>query len=185
MSLAPFIADEVGYDTELEGASVGQRQVSFAVTPTSYGIESSRLLLVEEQSNSSKHHPKSTKNLPLDQRELQETSFASAKREAPESFVDRDTTLTASVALEASSQTDSKTEKDNDFETVSEVSEVFEETITVEKEADLIQYQRCLHGDGDFLPFTVKTASEDERGPELEGKHEEEGWEVVVYKKKK
>ena len=185
MSLAPFIADEVGYDTELEGASVGQRQVSFALTPTSYGIESSRLLLVEEQSNSSKHHPKSTKNLPLDQRELQETSFASAKREAPESFVDRDTTLTASVALEASSQTDSKTEKDNDFETVSEVSEVFEETITVEKEADLIQYQRCLHGDGDFLPFTVKTASEDERGPELEGKHEEEGWKVVVYKKKK
>ena len=138
MSLAPFIADKVGYDAELEGASVGQRQVSFAVTPTSYGIESGRLLLVEEQSNSSKHHPKSTKNLPLDQRELQETSFASAKREAPESFVNRDTTITASVALEASSQTDSKTEKDNDFETVSEVSEVFEETITVEKEADLI-----------------------------------------------
>ena len=33
-----------------------------------------------------------------------------------------------------------------------EITEDFEETITVEKEADMIQYQRCINGDEDFLP---------------------------------
>ncbi|XP_022780981.1 NFX1-type zinc finger-containing protein 1-like [Stylophora pistillata] len=182
--MAPFIADEVGYDAEMEGAS-GQRKVSFAVTPTSNDIESSRPPAEEQPSKLPKHHPKPMKNLLSDQRDLQATSLASATREAPESFVSRDTSLTASIALEASPQTHFITEKDNDTETVDEVSAIFEETITVEKEADLIQYQRCLHGDGDFLPVTSKTETGDERSPELEGKHEEEGWEIVVYKKKK
>ena len=76
-------------------------------------------------------------------------------------------------------------EKNKD--SVEEIAEVFEETITVENEADLIQYQRCIHGDEDFLPV-MSGREGDSRSQKLveeEGVDDlEEGWELVTYRKK-
>ena len=65
--------------------------------------------------------------------------------------------------------------------------EAFEETITIEKEADLIQYQRCIHGDEDFLPVMSKQSddlSSQKQDEEETIKDQEEGWQTVTYRKK-
>ena len=76
---------------------------------------------------------------------------------------------------------------ENNKDSVEEITEAFEETITVEKEADLIQYQRCIHGDEDFLPVMSKKAGDlrNQQQDEEEGTNDLEGvWELVTYRKK-
>ncbi|KAJ7385050.1 NFX1-type zinc finger-containing protein 1 [Desmophyllum pertusum] len=72
-------------------------------------------------------------------------------------------------------------------ETSGEITEAFEDTITVEKEADFIQYQRCIHGDDNFLPIMEKQSDEfSSRKQEHEDMNtkEEAEWITVSYRKK-
>ncbi|KAL9976038.1 hypothetical protein ACROYT_G013272 [Oculina patagonica] len=83
---------------------------------------------------------------------------------------------------------DPQREKETSCDKVSEVTEATEETITVENEADLIQDQRCIHGDEDFLSVisqqsAVLTSQNQE--PEEMINDEENKWELVSYRKKK
>ncbi|KAJ7385065.1 NFX1-type zinc finger-containing protein 1 [Desmophyllum pertusum] len=78
--------------------------------------------------------------------------------------------------------------KDNSDESVDEITEAFEETITIEKEADLIQYQRCIHGDEDFLPVMPKQSddiSSQKQDEEEMIKDQELEWKTVTYRKKR
>ena len=192
---ASFIADEGSYDNQLTGAN-GQREVAFAVTILSDPVSE------EQASNLPNSHPKSKNDFPLTRKDLKAISLGST---APESSPGEEIgALPASVALKASLRVehvpafttlkeeeqgidwmtnDSQNVKDNVTETVDEMPEVFEEMITVEKDADLIQYQRCLHGDEDFVPVISKMA-DDVGSPEQEGEGQEVGWQKVVYKKK-
>jgi len=76
--------------------------------------------------------------------------------------------------------------KNNANEGVYKIAEVFEETIEVEKEADLIQDQRFIHGDEDFLSVMSKQSHDSSyQKQDQEDKEDlEEGWETVSYKKK-
>ena len=56
-------------------------------------------------------------------------------------------------------------------------------TIEVENEADLIQYQRCIHGDDDFLPVMSKQ-SDDLSCQNQDQEDHDEGWQTVTYKKR-
>ena len=58
-----------------------------------------------------------------------------------------------------------------------------EGSIEVEKEADLIQYQRCIHGDEDFLPVMSKH-SDDLSSQNQDQGDQDEGWQTVTYKKR-
>ena len=58
-----------------------------------------------------------------------------------------------------------------------------EGTIEVEKDADLIQYQRCIHGDDDFLPVTSRQ-SDDLSCQNQDQGDQDEGWQTVSYKKR-
>ena len=58
-----------------------------------------------------------------------------------------------------------------------------EGSIEVEKEADLIQYQRCIHGDEDFLPVMSKQSDELSSQNQDQGDLDE-GWQTVTYKKR-
>ena len=76
---------------------------------------------------------------------------------------------------------------DNKTESTEEIMDVFEEKIAIEKEADLIQDQRRIHGEEEFLPVMVRKAEElnSQSYNEEEGiLDQEEGWEVVNYRKK-
>ena len=69
----------------------------------------------------------------------------------------------------------------------SKIPQAFEETIEVEKEADLIQDQRFIHGDEDFLSF-MSTQSDDlgcQEHNQEDKEDQEEGWETVSYGKKR
>ena len=58
-----------------------------------------------------------------------------------------------------------------------------EDTIKVEMDADLIQYQRCIHGDEDFLPVMSKH-SDDLSCQNQDHGDRDEGWQTVPYKKR-
>ena len=58
-----------------------------------------------------------------------------------------------------------------------------EGNIEVEKEADLIQYERCIHGDEDFLPVMSKQ-SDDLSCQNQDQEDQDEGWQTVPYKKR-
>ena len=65
--------------------------------------------------------------------------------------------------------------------------EADEETIAVEREADLIQYQRCIQGDEDLLlPISQQTDDLISQGQDHPGINEgnDEGWTTVTRKKK-
>jgi len=69
---------------------------------------------------------------------------------------------------------------------VNKITDAFEETIEVEKEADLIQDQRFIHGDEDFLSF-MSRQSDDlgcQKQDQEDKEDQEEGWETVSYRKK-
>ena len=59
-----------------------------------------------------------------------------------------------------------------------------EGTIEVEKDADLIQYQRCIHGDEDFLPVMSKQ-SDDLSFQNQDKGDKDEGWQTVPNKKRR
>ena len=58
-----------------------------------------------------------------------------------------------------------------------------EGTIEVERDADLIQYQRCIHGDEDFLPVMSKQSDDLSCYNQDQGDQEEE-WQTVPFKKR-
>ena len=78
--------------------------------------------------------------------------------------------------------------KDASSERENEETVALEEAITIENEADLIQYQRCMHGDEDLFCDLSKQSDElitQKQEQEEIIKNQEYGWETVSYKKKK
>ena len=76
--------------------------------------------------------------------------------------------------------------KNNSNESVNKTTEPFEETIEVEKEADLIQDQRLIHGDEDFQSV-MSRQSDDlsfQKQDQDDKEDQDEGWETVSYGKK-
>ena len=66
------------------------------------------------------------------------------------------------------------------------ITETFDETIEVENEADLIQDQRFIHGDEDFLSFTSRQSVDlgYQKQDQEDTEDQEDGWKTVSYKKK-
>ena len=93
-----------------------------------------------------------------------------------------------SKPLDSIEETDSpQTEKELRGERVDEVCEADEETIAIEKEADLIQYRRRIQGDEDLLlPISQQTDDLISQEQDQPGKKEEndQGWTTVIRKKK-
>ena len=68
------------------------------------------------------------------------------------------------------------------------VTTAIEETVTLENEADLIQYQRCIRGDEDFFSDISKQSdglSSARQEQEEMFKDQENEWKTVSYRKKK
>ena len=73
----------------------------------------------------------------------------------------------------------------NSNEGVNKITEAFDETIEVENEADLIQDQRFIHGDEDFLSVMSGQSNDFNCQKDQENKEDqEEGWTLYYYKGK-
>ncbi|XP_078367699.1 uncharacterized protein LOC144651634 isoform X2 [Oculina patagonica] len=163
------------------------REVTHAETPSpkdASNVATKRLYLSQEDLIETPVDSTVPRDLPRQQRSKLESSQINSCVE--------DATVSKSLeelddVEDVKQMSESDNVKENSYEDMEAAGEAFEETITIEKEADLIENQRCIHGDEDFLPVMSKR-SDDLASKKQDGEEplndQEEGWQTVTYRKK-
>ena len=203
---APREVDEGKDNNSLEPTSESRRVALAEISSKEALSFSDPFLEVDASSVSAKTHLASEKDVPPTQVDLMETSLDRAKatdlpgQQSSELDPSIPSQTTSNVEHDAVSITLKELDHVENVKRIAEphnvkencqdgneITEDFEETITVEKEADMIQYQRCIHGDEDFLPLMPKQSddlSSQEQDEEEKIKDQEDGWQTITYRKK-
>ena len=156
------------------------------LTAVDVSNEATKTSLAQQEDFSEQHELKENSHDPtLSSRLLAEQECSSSN--VFTASLDVENTLEVEDADIIKEDEDPQTKKEHSGENVDSVRETDDVTITVEREADLIQHRRCIEGDEDLLLVIseeINASLNQRQDQEVPNEEQDDSWTMVTYRKK-